>query len=97
MSGPARSHRAMRPAPPQVAETVQAPVMRAGRAGLATIAALQRGAGNAAVSALLSTPVVQRAIGDGHDLASPRFAGVPILEASSTTRGGSARAPAATR
>ena len=81
MNGPTRSHRAMRPAPPQVAETVQAPVTRAGRSGLATIAALQRAAGNAAVSALLSTPVVQRAIGDGHDLASPRFAGVPILEA----------------
>jgi Putative peptidoglycan binding domain len=45
------------------------------------IAALQRSAGNAAVTALLSTPVAQRAIGDGHDLASPRFAGEPTLEA----------------
>jgi hypothetical protein len=33
------------------------------------------------VTALLNAPVVQRAIGDGHDLASPQFAGVPILEA----------------
>jgi len=54
---------------------------RGRRPGPATIAALQRSAGNAAVTALLSAPAVQRAIGDGHDLASPRFAGVPILEA----------------
>jgi hypothetical protein len=47
----------------------------------ALVTALQRQAGNAAVTALLGQPTAQRAIGDGHDLSSPRFAGVPILEA----------------
>jgi len=69
---------------------------RGRRPGPVTIAALQRSAGNAAVTALLSAPAVQRAIGDGHDLASPRFAGVPILEPATTTRRGSGRATAAT-
>jgi hypothetical protein len=48
------------------------------------------------VTALLSAPVVQRAIGDGHDLASPRFAGVPILEACFDNQAGSGRATATT-
>jgi hypothetical protein len=38
--------------------------------------ALQRQAGNAAVAAL-----IQRTLGDGHDLTSDRFAGIPVLEA----------------
>jgi peptidoglycan hydrolase-like protein with peptidoglycan-binding domain len=45
------------------------------------VTALQRQAGNAAVTALVGEPTAQRAIDDGHDLSSPRFAGVPILEA----------------
>ncbi len=52
--------------------------------GVAAILSLQRTAGNSAVTAMLAaaaTPVVQRTIGDGHDLGSSRFAGDERLEA----------------
>jgi peptidoglycan hydrolase-like protein with peptidoglycan-binding domain len=59
----------------------------------ATVLGLQRQVGNAAVQRLLRRPAlqrrpagggdmtIQRALGDGHDLTSPRFAGEPRLEA----------------
>jgi peptidoglycan hydrolase-like protein with peptidoglycan-binding domain len=61
--------------------------MHARTASPAVVLALQRALGNRAVRGMLSAgsavpdAVLQRRIGDGHDLSSPRFAGLPELEA----------------